>query len=168
MEHDRICDGVFDCVDNVDEANCTEYSLYPYGEQQGDMDILTLEGNPVFSLCKKLNLNGNIGSLFGTKRYYHMHVSILVLSFYKLFQLKILIILTHSINCKVCSNGLVTMNYEMRLDLPLMFGYYSFYNQIGMISPFWGLVDEVSLKVFGEGQAESAVYYQVGDSSSCL
>lgn len=44
---------------------------------------------------------------------------------------------------------------------PVFFNSSGFYGDMGLISPFWGLADEISLKHFTQGQTKTASYYQV-------
>lgn len=53
------------------------------------------------------------------------------------------------------------MNWEWRQGYPAVFGSLSWYDTIGMITPFWGVSDEISLYEFTNGAIETAAFYQV-------
>lgn len=91
LEQEKVCDGIYECQFGEDELQCIDERLYPYGESQGDVNILSESFNPLatpnrkkryispsgykYVLCEEVKVNGKIGALFGHQRYYSLYVS---------------------------------------------------------------------------------------------
>lgn len=92
LEGDKICDGVTDCLSGEDEEECVDERLYPYGDIQGDTNILDESFNPLtttnrrkrgilpsgmkFLACEQITVNGRIGAQFGDRRHNNLFVSL--------------------------------------------------------------------------------------------
>ncbi|XP_067928014.1 mucin-like protein [Watersipora subatra] len=124
----------------TEPAAWSSSALYPYGESEGDTDMLAdVVSRDSYDLCDRVRLNGRVGAAFYKNRYYYIYV---------------------------CNNGMLTFNQPIREDHPSVFGSNLGYINKPVIAPFWSKSDEVTLSLLADSwpQARTRVFYNTYDS----
>ncbi|XP_067928026.1 uncharacterized protein [Watersipora subatra] len=147
-----FCNNYTDCSNGIDELVCEETTtvlindattpwtwnkptawdsdrLYPFGDEAGDWDVMmNMDDWETYWMCDKVDLNGRVGAQYYDNRYYKIYV---------------------------CNNGMLTFNLEWRLHYPSVFETDYFYDNIDILAPFWGLIDEATMALLGTVASEA-------------